>query len=652
MEEKNSISLKTGISSLKAVLIKDTIRKTVAVWVTLAYLLFQLYRTFIDPLAPLLLRPIHVSSIAVLCFLYNPAKTEGRSKLYKYSNTALDWFAFLTFPFHIWYAISQYDRLILRINYLDPVQAIDIFACIALIIVIIWGIQRTVGSTLAIFISVFIAYAWVAKILPGILYYKGVNISKFTDLMIMSSDGIYGTATGASSGFMYWIMIFGALFGTCGGGQVLIDIGMRFGSRSKDNSGAAKAAVMASGLMGMISGSAAANVAGTGVITIPLMKKVGYRPEEAGAIEAAASTGGQIMPPIMGMGAFLMAELMGIKYMEICKAAAIPACVYYFAIFLLVHMLAKKRAAKLDYVPMNVETEPILPRIYLLLPVFVLIAMIAMGYTLQRSAIIAIASILVLNVISPRMRYSPLHLVQQLLDATKLSSTISQPISGCGIVIGIVSITGLATRLSAVISSFGGSLMWVGLVITMLGCMMLGMALPTVAAYLTAYVLFLPTLKAIGISTLAANMFIFYFGIFAQITPPVCVASYTAAGIAKAKPWDTGWRGLAYAGCAFFAPFIFVYKPGILMVGTMYEIILSTSILVMGTAFLTLGVSGYILENMYKWERTLMIIAGILTCIPEHASDVIGFILAGIAIASQISRRISKNKNKSQAYTA
>lgn len=645
---KQSILQRT-LSSLKAVFIKDTIRETAAVWVTLGYLLFQLYRTFINPMVPLLVRPFHVSSIAVLCFLYNPAKTEGKSKLFKIWNSVLDWFAFITFPFHIWYALSQYDRLAIRIGFLDPVLLVDVLECIFIILVIIFGIQRTVGNTLAIFISVFIVYAWTSKYMPGILYYKGLDIYKFTDLMTMGSEGVYGTATGASSGFMYWIMVFGALFGTCGGGQVLIDIGVKFGARSKDNSGPAKAAVMASGLMGMISGSAAANVAGTGVITIPLMKKVGYLPEEAGAIEAAASTGGQIMPPIMGMGAFIMADLIGIQYFEICKAAIIPALVYYFAIFLLVHMLAKKRANMHQYVPIKLDCEPILPRLYLLSPVVVLVTMISIGYTLQRAAIMAIAAVLVLNVISPRMRYSPIHLVQQLLDATKLSSTISQPISGCGIIIGIVSITGLATRLSAVISSLGGDLLWLGLIITMIGCILLGMALPTVAAYLTAFVLFLPTLKAIGIDTLAANMFIFYFGIFAQITPPVCVASYTAAGIAKAKPWDTGWRGMVFAGCAFFAPFVFVYQPGVLMMGTLYDIISATGILVIGTCFLVFGISGYLLTPMRMWERLLMVFAGILTCIPEHISDVAGFCVAGAVIAVEIARRSKRKKGSESA---
>jgi TRAP transporter 4TM/12TM fusion protein len=405
---------------------------------------------------------------------------------------------------------------------------------------------------------------------------------------------------------------------------------------------------MASGLMGMISGSAAANVAGTGVLTIPLMKKVGYRPEEAGAIEAAASTGGQIMPPIMGTGAFLMAELLGIKYLEICKAAVIPALTYYFAVFVVVHLLAKKRAALIKYEPMKLDMEPILPRLYLLSPIAVLIGAIGMGYTLQRAAIIGIVSILVLNIISPRMRHSPLHLIQQLLNATKLSSSISQPISGCGIIIGIVTISGLATRLSAVIAAFGGDLMWIGLLITMLGCILLGMALPTVAAYLTAYVLFLPTLKSIGIDPLAANMFIFYFGIFAQITPPVCVASYTAAGIAQAKPWDTGWRGMVFASCAFFAPFVFVYQPAILLQGTLLATVYSTATLVMGTSFLAMGVAGYVLAPLKVWERALLVIAGIMTCLPEAISDYGGMMLAAVVIIHQVFVRIKVNKQKSQ----
>ena len=644
---ENSLQKKSVGQQIKETLIKDNPRATAAVWVTLAYLLFQLYRTFINPMVPMLVRPLHVSSIGLLCVLLNPGK--HKSKAGHLFDTICDWFVFITFFYHVWYALSQFSRLGIRVNYLDAVYAIDIFECVTLIILIMLGIYRTVGLTLAIFIGVFIVYAWTAQWLPGILYYAGMNISKFTDLMVMGSEGIYGTATGAGSGFMYWIMIFGSLFGTCGGGQVLIDIGIKFGAKSKDNSGPAKAAVMASGLMGMISGSAAANVAGTGVMTIPMMKKVGYAPEEAGAIEAAASTGGQIMPPIMGTGAFLMAEMLGISYMSICKAAAIPAVMYYLAIFLLVHMLAKKRRSAGEEVEMDLECEPILPRLYLLSPIVVLVAAIAYGCTLQRSALYGIAAILILNVISPRMRYGPIHIIQQVLNATRLSSNTSQPISGCGIIIGIVSISGLATRLSTVISSMGGDLMWMGLIITMLGCMLLGMALPTVAAYLTAYVLFIPTLKGLGISTLAANMFIFYFGIFAQITPPVCIASYTAAGIADAKPWDTGWRGMVYASVAFFAPFAFVYEPGILMEGSLIQIITDSGILALGTAMLVFAVAGYLLTNIPVWQRLLLLAGGICTCIPESLTDIIGFAIGGVVVVLQILKWRSEKDQRAAA---
>ncbi len=631
---EKTLGKKSVGQQLREILIKENPRATAAVWVTLAYLIFQLYRTFINPMVPMLVRPIHVSSIGFLCVLLNPGK--HKSKAGHAFDVVSDWFVFITFFYHIWYALSQFERLGLRVNYLDPVNPIDIFECITLIVLVMLGIYRTVGLTLVIFIGVFILYVWTAKWLPGILYYGGMNLNKFTDLMVMGSEGIYGTATGAGSGFMYWIMIFGSLFGTCGGGQVLIDIGIKFGARSNDNSGPAKAAVMASGLMGMISGSAAANVAGTGVMTIPMMKRVGYAPEEAGAIEAAASTGGQIMPPIMGTGAFLMAEMLGISYMAICKAAIVPAVMYYLAIFLLVHMLAKKRAVAGESVEMDLECEPILPRLYLLSPIVVLVAAIAYGCTLQRSALYGIAAILVLNVISPKMRYGPIHIIQQVLNATRLSSNTSQPISGCGIIIGIVSISGLATRLSTVISSMGGDLMWIGLIITMLGCMLLGMALPTVAAYLTAYVLFIPTLKGLGISTLAANMFIFYFGIFAQITPPVCIASYTAAGIADAKPWDTGWRGMVYASVAFFAPFAFVYESGILLEGSFLTIVHDVGILALGTAMLVFAVAGYMLTNVPMWQRLLLLVGGICTCIPETITDIVGLGIGAAIVALQV----------------
>ena len=629
---------------IKRMLIRDTPRETAAAWVTLIYLCFQIYRTFIHPLPAMLLRPVHVASIGLLCLLYHPGKTEGKSKAFKLINEIMNWIVYLGAPYVIYYSFSEYSRLNGRIAFLDPVLLCDKVVCVLLIFMILLGIWRTVGKVLSIFIGVFIVYVWVAPYMPGFLHYQGMTFTKFVDLMVMGTAGIFGSASGASAGFMYWIMIFGRLFAFCGGGAVLIDIGMKAGSKAKDNSGPAKAAVLASGLMGMISGSAASNVAGTGVITIPLMKKVGYAPEDAGAIEAVASTGGQIMPPIMGTGAFLMAELLGISYFSICRAAIVPAGAYYFGVFVLVTMMAKRVAAKTRHRENAdwrdaLKIEPILPRLYLLLPVISLVVFIGMGYTLQRAALYAILVILIMDLVSPALRHGPLFFLEKLLEATKLSTSISMPISGCGIIIGVVSITGLATKLSSMISSFAGEMMWVGLIMAMLGCMILGMALPTVAAYLTAYVLFIPTLVSMGITPLAANMFIFYFGIFAQITPPVCVASYTAAGIAEASSWKTGWKGMAFAACAFFAPFMFVYQPGILLSGPITDIILQCSILLMGTYSISVALGGYFVGCLDMWQRILLGIGGCCVCIPEKTSDFVGLAILVAMLVLQLVRK-------------
>lgn len=623
-----------NLNGLKKLFFRPTLRETIAVFITLIYLGFQVYRTFIVPQPPLMIRPIHVASVSLLCFLYVPFKTQGKSKLIKTLSNVFDVFGYLASIFILYYHIINYDRLISRINYLDPVSSMDRIACILVIILIMGGIYRTVGKPLAIFIALAIIYGFAAPYLPGILYYQGLTIDKFTQLMIMGNEGIYGSATSAASGFLFWMMLFGGLFsgGSCG--QVLIDLGLLAGAKSKDASAPAKAAVVSSGLFGMISGSAAANVASTGVFTIPMMKKVGYTSEEAGAIEAVASTGGQIMPPIMGTAAFLMADMLEINYLKIASAALAPGLIYYGAVFLLVHLLAKKRASMIkDFVPVEFKCEPIIPRLHLLSPVVVLMGAMTMGSTIQRAALYAIFTVILLNYIDKKeRRKSTLELFEMVMLAAKRTATVGMPLCGCGIIIGIITMSGLASRLSIVISSVGSQFLWIGLLITMLGCMLLGMALPTVAAYLTAYVLFMPTLLGLGIPVLPANLFIFYFGIFAQITPPVCVASYTAAGIANSDSWKTGWKAFTYALCAFFAPFVFVYQPGVLLIGSIGEIVMAIGILVAGTVMLTMGLSGYFRQELSKIERSICIVSGILICLPEASTDIIGFIIAAVLI--------------------
>ena len=360
---------------------------------------------------------------------------------------------------------------------------------------------------------------------------------------------------------------------------VLIDVGLKFSNKS--SGGPAKAAVISSGLMGMVSGSAVANVATTGVMTIPMMKKIGYEPEEAGAIEAVASTGGQIMPPIMGVGAFIMAEMLGVNYLQVAADAIIPALAYYFGVFVLVSLLAKKRASRSSQSEdAAIEVKnPILPRLYLLLPVVVLIISIMNGFSLMRSGMYGIFVCLACNVLSfflahgtrdawknivngiPGSNFAGLkQLWGAMLDGAKSAAEIAIPTAACGIIIDVMTEqTSLATNLSGVIANLGMSNLFPALLIGMIGCMLLGMALPTVAAYLVGVTLFVPTLRSLGIQPLVANMFVFYYGIMAQITPPVCVVSYTAAGIAGADAMKTGLCGMLFALVGFLCPFVFVY---------------------------------------------------------------------------------------------
>lgn len=630
---KNQSSI---LSGLKALFIRKTKRETVAVFLTMVYLCFQVYRTFISPLPPLLIRPIHVASVSLLCILFVPWKgLEKKSRPVRLLANAFDIFGVAAACIVLYYHISNYGRLIRRINYLDPVEGFDKLVCILLIVIIVGGIWRTVGKPLAIFIGIAILYGFLSPYLPGILYYQGLDIPKFTQLMVMGTEGIYGSACSAAAGFLFWMMLFGGLFSSGSCGQVLIDLGMLAGVKSKDASAPAKAAVCSSCLFGMISGSAAANVASTGVFTIPLMKRVGYTAEEAGAIEAVASTGGQIMPPIMGTAAFLMADMLEINYLTIASAALVPGLIYYFAVFVLVDLLAKRRRAEdIDYVPVEFESEPILQRLHLLSPIVILIGAMALGSTIQRAALWAIGSVILLNFIDKKeRRKSVVEMMQTIMDSTKRTATVGMPLCGCGIIIGIITISGLASRMSIIITTLGGTHLWIGLLITMLGCMLLGMALPTVAAYLTAYVLFMPTLLALDIAVLPANLFIFYFGIFAQITPPVCVASYTAAGIAGSNAWQTGWKAFSYALCAFFAPFVFVYQPGVLLMGSVVEIVVAILTLLAGTMMLTIGLAGYCHHfHLSKLMKGLCITAGILICLPEATTDLIGFALAAVLV--------------------
>lgn len=647
---------------------KINVRTIAATAVTAAFFAFQMYIALVKQLTPMLQSPLHLVFALTLVFLYFPADYNYRKKLRKAAEAKgetpdpvllnkrawMNWLdipAFIGIAYLLWYVITQNARLNDFVVGISDVYTIDYVCMVVTILLLLLAVYRTLGIMLTAFIAVFILYAWTAPYLPGILYTKPKStmlkfLNQFTAGMVMTESGIFGTPLYTSASTLFYFMVFGAFFSTIGGGQLLIDLGMKVSNKS--SGGPAKAAVLSSGLMGMISGSAVANVATTGVMTIPMMKKIGYEPEEAGAVEAVASTGGQIMPPIMGVGAFIMAEMLGINYMKVAAAAIIPAVAYYFAVFVLVDRIAAKRAANIDSnVDASIQVDrKILPRLFLLIPALLLVIWIIRGASLMRAGMIGIFACIACDVVNYFVNKEDFIDLKGLwnccVDGAKQAASIAIPTAACGIIINVVTgQTSLATNLSNLISALGTENLFVALLIAMVGCMILGMALPTVAAYLVGTILFVPCIRPILLATgmaeftanLCANMFVFYYGIMAQITPPVCVASYTAAGIADGNAMKTGLKGFSFALVGFLVPFVFVYNPAILLQGTVVEIVIATAQMALGTYFLAITVSGFFKRNLKAWERIALFAAAICLIAPEVISTVIGIVL-GLAILS------------------
>lgn len=590
--------------------------------VGLLWLLSQLYYGLVKPIHPMILSPIFLAFALSIVFISKPFPFSDKVKALR----ILDFMMILILCWVVFFYYTNQDRIVTRIPHVSKVLPEDMLVTLFLVVFLLEAVRRVLGWNLLAFVLVFITYCLFGKYFPGFMKFNSFNLKQFCEIMTMTTDGIYGTPLSTTASFIYWFILFGAFFAACGGGQVLIDIGMKF---SNPNSGGpAKAAVLSSGLMGMVSGSAVANVTTTGVMTIPMMKKAGYEPHQAGAIESVASTGGQIMPPIMGVGAFIMAELLGVSYGKIAISAVIPAVAYFGSVFILVDLIARKNTylhpgRRTNNEELKFHVEPILPRLYLLVPAILLVVMVLSGQSLRRSAMVSTVAILVLNLI-PSHRVGLKGLKEAFIDGIRQSANIALPTAACGIIIASVVQSGLANKFSNVVATVGGSNLFAALLITMLGCMLLGMALPTVAAYLIAVVLFVPVIIKLHIPVLVAHMFCFYFGVMAQITPPVCLASFTAAGIAGADSWKTGWTGFTYAMVAFLVPFAFVYQPALLLLGSVKDTVISSVTLFAGVFALASTIAGFTFRPLSSWKRVLLFGVALLLIIPETVTDIIG----------------------------
>jgi TRAP transporter 4TM/12TM fusion protein len=471
---------------------------------------------------------------------------------------------------------------------------------------------------------IFLAYGFFGFFVPGYFGHEGYSLGRIVTMMYLTTEGLFGSAASAAATFVAMFIIFGTFLEKSGGSQVFIDFATAIGGRMRG--GPAKVAVISSALTGSINGSPVANVTTTGTFTIPLMKKVGYKPHVAGAVEAVASSGGSILPPVMGAGAFVMAEMAGLQYSQIIIAAAIPAILYYLSIFFVVDFEAAKNNLKglaKDEIPDIKETMK--KGLLLLIPLAVLIYFLAIAkVSVSRSALYAILSILILSVFNPGGRIGFKTLIEILETSAKRMILVSVACAAAGLVVGIITLTGIGLKLSGVLLLVGQNSLFLSLLLVMAGTIVIGMGLPPTPAYIVFSVLAVPALMKLGVPLLAAHMFVFFFSCFAPITPPVSLASYTAAGIADAHPMKTGWTAFAFALPAFIIPFMFIYGPQLMAQGTPLEVFYSFITASIGVIAFASATVGWFIRDLQAYQRLMLLVGAFTLVVPGVITDLIG----------------------------
>ncbi|MEM1401055.1 MAG: TRAP transporter permease, partial [Pseudomonadota bacterium] len=503
----------------------------------------------------------------------------------------------------------------------DPNNA---WAAYAVALLILELTRRVAGLPLVVIALIAIAYSFAGPWMPGFLEHRGYDAMRFFTYML-TDNGVLGPTTAVSSTYIILFIIFAAFLQTSRVGEYFVSFSFAVAGLARG--GPAKVSVFASGLMGMINGTSAGNVVSTGSITIPLMKKVGYRPQSAGAIEAAASTGGQIMPPIMGAGAFIMAEITGIPYTDLVIAALIPAVLYFASIFFMVDFEASRtgmRGMRSDELP---NLADLARKAYLFLPIVILIGALFMGYSVIRAGALSILSAAMVSWLTP-YRMGPRRIYEALGNGGRMSIQIIVVCACAGLIVGVISLTGVGARFSALLFDLAQQSKLLALVFAMLIAVILGMGMPTTAAYAVAASVVAPGLIEIGITPLIAHFFVFYFAVVSAITPPVALAAYAGAAIAGSDPMRTSVTSFKVGLAAFIVPFMFFYSPGLLLEGPWHEILRNFATALVGVYLLAASVQGWFMGPANIPSRLLLLAGSICMIAGDWKTD-----LAGIGIA-------------------
>ena len=579
-------------------------------------------------------KAIHLGLVLIIFFLDYLAKEDRKWYL-----KITDLFFIIASAGSLIYIMSIDSTIDLRSG---VVYTYDIVFGVLLVLALIEATRRSVGTSLAIVTGCFILYGFFGQYMPGFLAHVGMDLPRFISIVYLGTDGIYGTAIYASASYIVLFVILGAVFNETGVGDYFTKLASRAFGRFVG--GPAKIAVVASGLFGSISGSAIANVIGTGTFTIPMMKKCGFEDEYAAAVEASASTGGQIMPPVMGATAFLIAEYLGIPYFDLVKAALIPAVLFYVAILMTVDLYARKHhisGVPEDELPTWKELGK---TVYLILPlVYLIISMSVLKMSVTKSGISSILMAIVCTMFSAKNRLNKEKIVKIIKGSINGAKPVAIACGVVGIIIGIVMGSGLGFRMSSVLIQVSNGNLAILLILTMVVSLIMGMGVPTTAAYLMLALLVVPALKQMNVLPLAAHLFIFYFGIISNVTPPVALAAYAAAGVARCNPTKTGFFAFKLSLSGFILPFIFVYNPVLLMQGSALEIIQSLITALLGIYSLSCALEKF----AFKWEisqveRVALFVSAILLVVPGTLTDVVGFLV----LAAIFALKLIENKKK------
>ena len=599
----------------------------------ITFSVFQLYTAIFGVLDAQLQRAVHLGFGLSLVYLLYPMRESWAKK----SLHPVDAILAILGAAAPAYILIEYQQLVLRSGI---TTSTDFVVGLIGILLVIEATRRVVGLPMLVVVALFLIYAFAGPYMPGIMAHRGVTPEQLVGHLFYTTEGIFGIPLGVSSTFIFLFILFGAYLESTGLGKFFIDLANAIAGWA--SGGPAKVAVLSSGLMGTVSGSSVANVAGTGSFTIPMMKKLGYDKEFAGAVEAAASTGGQLMPPVMGAAAFLMAEFVGIPYIEIVKAAVIPAALYFSGVWLGVHFEAKRK--KLKGIPRDELPKfwkLFKERGHLSIPLVVIVYLLVSGYTPMRAALFAIVLSIAASFLRESTRMKPIEIIKGLEKGAKAVLGVLVACASAGIIIGVVTKTGAGLKLASALLSFAGGMMLPTMFFTMITALLLGMGVPTTANYVITSTIAAPALIQMGIPMLAAHMFVFYFGIIADVTPPVALAAYAGSAIAGGNPLKTGVNASKLAIAAFIIPYIFVLSPVLLMIdATPLNMIYSLITAIIGMVALSSSLIGYLIADMKLIERVILFTAGLLMIIPEVITDVIGLLVLTICLYLQRRRRI------------